>query len=101
VTGGLILQIWHDPDQEHIAGVRVWQIWLALRAWGLRPSTPRLAGARVLAVSEARRGLRPHTPGPSAEASVSADPQPMQTFQRALNGRERGGDLSVNAACGA
>jgi hypothetical protein len=53
-----------------ITGVLMWQIWLALRAWGLRPSTPRSAGARVLAVSEARRGLRPHTPGPSAVARV-------------------------------
>jgi hypothetical protein len=57
-----------------------WQIWLALRAWGLRPSTPRLAGARVLAVSEASRGLRPHTPGPSADADASAT----------LGGGERG-----------
>jgi hypothetical protein len=60
--------------------VQSWQIWLALRAWGLRPSTPRLAGARVLAVSEASRGLRPHTPGPSADADASAT----------LGGGERG-----------
>jgi hypothetical protein len=61
----------------------MWQIWLALRAWGLRPSTPRSAGARVLAVSEASRGLRPHTPGPSADANVSADFRRLRTWCQA------------------
>jgi hypothetical protein len=80
VAGRPILQIWHGTLHEHMAGGWILQIWLALRAWGLRPSTPRSAGARVLAVSEASRGLRPHTPGPSADANVSADPRQLQTF---------------------
>jgi hypothetical protein len=70
-----------------MAGRPILQIWLALRAWGLRPSTPRLAGARVLAVSETSRGLRPHTPGPSAAADVSAAPQRMRTRRQASRPR--------------
>jgi hypothetical protein len=71
MASGLMWQIWlADAQQENVTGGLILQIWLALRAWGLRPSTPRLAGTRVLAVSEASRGLRPHTPGPSADADV-------------------------------
>jgi hypothetical protein len=63
VSGGLKTPLWQEVWKEGIAGVLMWQMWLALRAWGLRPSTPRSAGTRVLAVSEASWGLRPHTPG--------------------------------------
>jgi hypothetical protein len=83
VAGVRILQICHGAQKENVTGRSILQIWLALRAWGLRPSTPRLAGARVLAVSEASRGLRPHTPGPSADADVSADPRRMRTWCQA------------------
>jgi hypothetical protein len=65
MAGGLMWQIWlADAQQENVTGGLILQIWLALRAWGLRPSTPRLAGTRVLAVSEASRG--PHPPNPGA-----------------------------------
>jgi hypothetical protein len=40
----------------------MWQIWLALRAWGLRPSTPRLQGPSCSLSWYASQGLRPHTP---------------------------------------
>jgi hypothetical protein len=62
MAGRPILQIWHGALHEHMAGGWILQIWLALRAWGLRPSTPRSAGARVLAVSGSVSGAPPPHP---------------------------------------
>jgi hypothetical protein len=71
MAGGLMWQIWlADAQQENVTGGLILQIWLALRAWGLRPSTPRSAGTRVLAVLKQVGGSAPTPPGPSADADV-------------------------------
>jgi hypothetical protein len=37
MAGGVQLQMWlADAEQEHVAGRPILQMWLALRAWGLR-----------------------------------------------------------------